>query len=155
MIIINDIYYHTKAKRREIFYGGSLKNPVYAKAYNEYLKLKQEWDRKYWKLQGAERIAAQKSKPAFKTPKDKNGKFVGMYLPMKNYPTGFHFYDLESARKSADVSNRSGMTSNGTFKPANPFLIMECDVTEIHTIGQDHYGRACVAYTFTPIKIVE
>ena len=158
-IIIGDEYTHNKAKRTKIFYGGSVKDPVYQKEYNKYLTLRRNWDRNYWHLRGNERLKAEKSKPKFTPPKREDGTSRGMYLPMKHYESGFHFYDLEACRKHATTSNMSH-TPRSTYRTEtrptnNPFLILECEVTGIHTIGQDRYGRACVAYQFKPIKIVE
>jgi hypothetical protein len=59
------------------------------------------------------------------------------------YKSGFHFYDLESAKVMLDGFG------------GNDRVIIECAVTDIRVKGTDRYGTACVAQQFTPLREIK
>lgn len=153
-IIMGDSYHHTKKRRSFIIYGQQKMNPEYAKARADYRTAYDEWLKKYRTTGNRiERAKMLKEKPAFVTPKGKDGKYISQFMKREEYPTGFHFYSYGAAVKGVDSINRPWDKRDMTNR--KQYFVLECEVTGIHTIGQDHHGEACVAYSYTPIKIIK
>lgn len=148
-VIIGDRYVHSPKEGKGIIFGMSKPNPEYSEARKEHNKLYLAWEKKY-RQATKDKSEVWKERPQWTPPKDKTGKYIPMYLPRENYPTGFHFYDLKAARRG--VRAMSGKAYGYRHVPA--FQILECDVKRIHTYGEDAYGKACVAYEYEPVKII-
>lgn len=153
-VIIGDRYVHTPKKNAGIIFGMSKTNPEYDKARQEYNKLYSAWEKKYRSTNLKDKKSVWLEKPQWTQPIDKTGKRIPMYLPRDTYPTGFHFYDLEAARKGVSCSPRRRQTSGRLSSWVPEYQILECNVKRIHTYGEDAYGKACVAYEYEPVKII-
>lgn len=150
-IIIGDRYIHKPKKGKDIIFGMAQPNPKYAEAREEYNKLYNAWQKEYRAASIEVKKLIWYKKPKWEHPKDKTGKHIPMYLPRDTYPTGFHFYDLDAARDGLKSMNKPP-SFRGTLRPT--YQILECDVKRIHTYGEDAHGKACVAYEYEPVKIV-